>query len=481
MATPSFVTRRLETAPTALVVAYGGIAAFCVYFSMYAFRKPYAAGTYTDVAGWHIDFDFKALLVIAQILGYALSKVIGVKVISEMPAHRRAPAIIALIGMSWVGLVLFAVLPVDVKFVGLLLNGLPLGLIWGIVFAFLEGRRTTEILGALLSASFIVSSGIVKTVALTLMNDFGIGEFWMPAATGVLFMPLLFISVWGLSQLPKPDAEDIEARTERKPMNSSQRAAFLNRYGYGVAALVIGYVLLTVFRDFRDDFAVEIWAALGYSGQADVLTESEIPVAVITLIAFAGLILIKDNTRALMVIHAMTFAGGLAVGLFALAYALGLIGAFPLMIGTGAGLYIAYMPFGAMLFERLIAATRQVANAGFLIYVADASGYLGTVTMLITKNLVAPELNWLSFFLWGAGVTSSVCVIGTGTAALYFRRTLRREAEERARLGEQAHREGALAVGTPANEEEAAAAESDTTPVPVADALTTLERDATAP
>jgi hypothetical protein len=426
----SAISRALENANSVLFVLYGGLAAFCVYFSMYAFRKPYAAATYEDVVGWHIHFNFKALLVISQILGYALSKVIGIKVIAEMEPRRRAPAILILILTSLVGLILFAVLPVNVKFIGLFLNGMPLGLIWGLVFGYLEGRRTTEVLGAILSASFIVSSGIVKTVAIFLMVHLHVSEFWMPAATGALFLPLLFISVWFLSQLPPPSAADIAARTERRPMNGAERIAFLRKYGPGVSLLVFGYILLTVFRDFRDDFAVDIWAALGFKGDPDVLTESEIPVAIFTLTAFAALILIKNNLRALLTIHAMTVGGAVLMGASAFAYINHWVTPMQLMIGTGTGLYVAYMPFNAMLFERMIAATRQVANAGFLIYVCDASGYLGTVTLLVYKNFFASDIDWLTVFLTGAFATSAVCLVFTFAAGVYFWRKIRRQSPD---------------------------------------------------
>ncbi|MFV0432459.1 MAG: DUF5690 family protein [Leucobacter sp.] len=419
----SWLTRKLERANSFAFVAFGGLAAFCVYFSMYAFRKPYAAGTYEVVDGWNIEFGFKELLVISQILGYALSKVIGIKVISEMRPSRRAPPILLLIGVSLLGLVLFAILPVQIKFLGLFLNGLPLGMIWGLVFGYLEGRRTTEILGAILSASFIVSSGIVKSIAVAFMNA-GISEFWMPAATGAIFLPILFISVYALSQLPAPSKADVEARTERKPMNAQQRRAFLGRYLPGIALLVFGYILLTVFRDFRDDFAVEIWAGLGFKDDPGVLTQSEIPVAIVTLLVFAGLVLIKDNLRAFLTIQVMSLVGALMMGLSALGFVAGVVSPLWLMIGTGAGLYIGYMPFGAMLFERMIAATKTVANAGFLIYVADASGYLGTVVLLIYKNLFAPDLDWLSVFIIGAFVTSIVCLVFFVFAMGYFAKKL---------------------------------------------------------
>ena len=40
------------------------------------------------------------MLIAAQMLGYMLSKFVGIKVVSEMPASRRAIGILVLIGMQ---------------------------------------------------------------------------------------------------------------------------------------------------------------------------------------------------------------------------------------------------------------------------------------------------------------------------------------------------------------------------------------------
>src|ERR1700689_365097 len=179
--------------------SFASLAGFATYFSMYAFRKPFAAASFGSVDGWHYVLDFKIALVIAQVLGYAASKFIGIKVIAEMQHTYRARAILGLIGASWVALVLFAVVPPLFKVPAMFLNGLCLGMIWGLVFSYMEGRRTTEILGAVLCASFIVSSGAVKSVGMLVMQLAHVPVFWMPAAAGLVFVPLLLLSVWGLS------------------------------------------------------------------------------------------------------------------------------------------------------------------------------------------------------------------------------------------------------------------------------------------
>ena len=143
-------------------------AAFCTYFCMYAFRKPFTAGTYVDPSD--PELSFKSLFVLSQLCGYMLSKFIGVKVVSEMPAGRRAVTMVALMTIAELALFGFATLPLPGKVVMIFLNGLPLGMIFGLVLAYLEGRKHTEALAAGLCASFIVSSGVVKSVGRWLID-----------------------------------------------------------------------------------------------------------------------------------------------------------------------------------------------------------------------------------------------------------------------------------------------------------------------
>jgi hypothetical protein len=83
---------------------------------------------------------------------------------------------------------------------------------------------------------------------------------------------------------------------------------------------------------------------------------------------------------------------------------------------------MAYAPFNAMLFDRMIAFSGQVGTAGFLIYLADASGYLGSVALLVWRNFAMVDLDWLRFFIASAYATSLVGAVCTLLAGLYFLR-----------------------------------------------------------
>ena len=426
----SRLRQALIRANPVIFTAVAGLAGFCAYFSMYAFRKPFAAATFEAVPGWHFALDFKVALVLAQVFGYALSKLIGVKFVSEISPAGRAAAILALIGMAWLALVAFAVLPAPWNVAAFFFNGLPLGMIWGLVFGYMEGRRVSEVLGAILCTSFIVSSGVVKSLGAWLLS-IHVDRFWMPATAGVVVFPLLFFSVWILSQLPHPDAADEAARVRRAPMDAAERRVFLATYAPGIILLVVSYVLLTAFRDFRDNFSAEVWTALGYGKVAGVFTASELPVAAISLVALAAVMAVRDNRRALLVVHGIVVGGYVLLGAATWAFQTHLIAPLPWMILVGAGLYLAYTPFNAVLFDRLIAFSGRVATAGFLIYVADASGYLGSAALVVWRNFGAVKLDWLQFFILSAYATSIVGAVLTTLAGVYFSRQARPVGPER--------------------------------------------------
>jgi len=422
------VTRRLEQSPPWMFAAWAIAAAFSTYFCMYAFRKPFAVATWSGTMDLPLVgmVDQKIIFITSQVIGYCTSKFWGIKLISEMGAQHRGKALVLSISMAWLALVLFALVPPALQPVCLFFNGLPLGVIWGLVFGYLEGRRLSEVLGAGLSASYIVASGTVKTIGRWLLQA-GVSEVWMPALVGAMFyLPMLFF-IWMLSRLPPPTAEDIALRTERKPMDAQTRRRFVVTYLPGVASLTTLYVFLTAYRDFRDNFAREIWDAIGFADQASIMTTAELPIAVAVLLVLAGLARIRDNRKALLMVHAIMIVGSALIGLSTLAWQAGWISPAVWMISVGLGLYIGYVPFGCVLFDRLIAAVGFVGTAGFLIYVTDAFGYLGSVVLLLFKNFGKPDLSWLDFFVGFSYVTAVLTGALFAASMIYFARQSKAE------------------------------------------------------
>lgn len=387
---------------------------------MYAFRKPFTAAMYEGMTLWGVDY--KIILIISQVLGYMLSKFIGIKLVSEMTANKRILNILLLIGASWASLFLFAVVAHPYNFIFLFFNGLPLGMIWGIVFAFLEGRRNTELLGAAMSASFVVASGLVKGIGRYLIDSFGVSEFWMPFATGLLFVPMLFFGVYLLHKIPPPDADDIAHRTERVPMNRQQRWAFFKRFSLGIILMVTIYIALTIFRDLRDNFAVELWSLLGYADVPQALIFSEIPIAIGVFVIIASMMFIRNNSTAFYANLGIILLGGVLLVLSTFLFNAKLLSPIFWMVLAGFAMYLSYISYHTMLFERWIALFRYRSNIGFLMYLADAFGYLGSVGIMIYKNFGPKQVDWLSFILsvgYMVGITTILLVL---IATLYFKK-----------------------------------------------------------
>jgi hypothetical protein len=399
---------------------YSVTVAFCTYACMYAFRKPFTAAAFEGLMYWGLEL--KTLLIIFQVFGYTLSKFMGIKVVSEMTPNRRAVTIVGLILIAELALFFFWVVPGPLKIIFLFFNGLPLGMIWGIVFSYLEGRKNTELLGAGLSVSFIVSSGFVKSVGKFLILNFGVSEFAMPFFTGLVFLLPLLLFTWLLNQIPPPTPEDEELRVKRVPMNAAERIQFFKRFAGGIIVLTIVYMFLTAFRDLRDNYALEILEAIGFVDNAAIFTQTEFPIAIIVLLVMASIMLIRNNHKALMVNHYIIGFGLLLIGLSTLLFQAGMLPPYLWMVAVGLGSYLGYVPFNCILFDRFIATYRTMANAGFLIYIADSFGYLSSVGVLLYKNFGQADISWYDFFITFCYVTSVFGVILTLSSIYYFKR-----------------------------------------------------------
>lgn len=416
--------QKLLSGSKAFFIVWCMLAAFGTYFCMYAFRKPFNAGLYEGLSLWGIHY--KSVLIISQVFGYMLSKFIGIKVISELKAGSRSKLIIGLILFAELALLCFGLVPHPYNFFFLFLNGLPLGMIWGIVFSYLEGRKFTEILAIGLSISLIVSSGMLKTIYFDVREWFpAISEFWMPFVMGLLFMPLFFLFVWMLSVIPAPNEQDIKARSARLPMNNTDKRNVFRLYGWGIVAYIILYTFLATLRDFRDNFAVEIWNEVDPSWNKNVFTQTEAITSVIVLVVIGSLSAIKSNLKGFWSVNGIIAIGFLISGGATLLFQMHKISPFWWMLLIGTGLFLAYMPMQIALFERMIAYFRIKANAGFFVYMCDSIGYLGSVVLMLYKEFFMKDLNWsvvMIRFTYLQTLVAGVLLIG---ACIFFYRSTR--------------------------------------------------------
>ncbi len=401
------------------VAIYASLICFLTYASVYAFRKPFTVGSFSD-GPTIFGLAFKDGLVISQVLGYMFSKFYGIKFIAELKDVGRGKLILLLVLVSWLSMLFFAIVPAPYNVLFLFTNGFPLGIIWGIVFSFVEGRKATDFIGAALAVSFIFSSGFVKSVAKTLQLGFAITDGWVPFITGAFFILPLTLLVWLLEKIPPPSETDIQLRVTRLPLDKASRKLFFNSFKPGLIMMIVIYVFLTVFRDIRDNFAADIWRELGYGNQSSVFTNTEIPITLLVLLLIGSMILIKNNRKAFQITQYIILFGFLLAGLSSILFIQGILSPFAWMTLVGLGLYMGYIPFNCILFDRLIATFRITGNVGFLMYLADSFGYLGSVSVIFLKTVFKLNLQWSVLYSHGVVGLSILGIIGSFMSISYF-------------------------------------------------------------
>jgi hypothetical protein len=385
------------------------VAVFITYLCMYAFRKPFTAATYDGYCLFGLDY--KVVLIIFQLIGYTISKSLGIKFVSELKPSNRLDVLILLMLIALISLFCFGITPYPYNSIFMFFNGLPLGMIWGVVFSFIEGRKSTELLGAIMASSFIVSSGLVKSSGRLVLDYFHTSEMWMPLVTASLYIPVLILGIYLLKRIHPPALEDEEARTARVPMYDEERKLFIKQFAPGIIFSILIYIALTVFRDMRDNFAVEFWFTMGYDQTPELLAFSEIPIAILIIMIIASMILIKNNKTAFYLIIYLTFICGLLMILSTVAFKASYLNGIAWMMIAGFAMYLPYIGYHTLYFERWIAHFKYKSNAGFLMSMADTGGYLGSTFVLLFKNFATPDIGWRSFFEMSALIVGTLILI----------------------------------------------------------------------
>lgn len=404
-------------------VVLTALTVFGVYTCMYAFRKPITAATFENIYLWSIHY--KVWVISAQVLGYLISKLVGIVVISALKPSRRIPFLIACLVTAELALTGFALAGNAAALLFMLLNGFALGFVWGIVFSFIEGRRVTDVLAVFLSITFIVSSGWVKTIGRYLIVHLGIPEVWMPAVTGAAFIPALAGFIFLLTRIPPPNDEDRKARQVRVPMNSQARRKLYTTFAFGLTAVLLVNLLLTVIREIKDNYLVEIFLELSLEKSVFIYSRTESFVGLAVLSALSLLVFVRTNRYAFAVLHFSMFAGLLLMVLTTWLFIIGKLDAFPWIVAHGTGMYLAYSAFQSLYFERFIATFGIKANVGYLIYLADFVGYLASCGLLFVREFSTLKADWVYVLTRGSIAFGFVAAILTLASFVYFTLKLR--------------------------------------------------------
>lgn len=400
-----------------------GIASFAVYVGMYFIRKPITALDYQsdEISG----LSYKVAVIVAQILGYTLSKFIGIRTVSATTVERRTVMIVILAASAMGFLLVFALSSPAIGLIAMFLNGMSLGLIWGLLFAFVEGRNATDLIGVFLSTSFILASGAAKSVTVFLTTVINVSNAWAPLFASFCAIPLIGFGLWLLNRLPPPTEDEKRSRSVRRAMSREDRGMMFRVMFWSLIPLTLLYVVLTVYRDIRDSFMVDIFHELRLPAEPALFARLEIAVTLIVLVILFFVARIRRHRNAVRTQLLLLLSSAILVGVSTVLFYKNSISPEVWMILTGVSTYIAYIPFNSMLFERLIALYRLEGTVGFLMYFADSFGYLASCTLYVGASIFETSIDWTGLFLRtgqtyviAAPILLIVAVFGLGRSLL---------------------------------------------------------------
>ena len=114
---------------------------------------------------------------------------------------------------------------------------------------------------------------------------------------------------------------------------------------------------------------------------------TELAVAGVVLAVLALLATVASPARATLWMEALMLGGALLLAVAQLAsswlFSLGPVGGIVWSICSGSGIFLGYVPIGAMFYDRLIGALRYPATAVFMINVSDSAGCKRSMSSLV--------------------------------------------------------------------------------------------------
>jgi uncharacterized membrane protein YwzB len=293
------------------------------------------------------------------------------------------------------------------------------------MFTYLEGRRSTEITSGMLNFFIILGGALARAVGSAILDALPSHlHAWMPLITAGIGLPIALVSVLLLDAVPRPTLEDVRERAVRRPMPSSERTAFLKRFWPGLTLLSINYMLMVTFRSFRDYFCANVYKDMLHRDVTSLdYILADWPAGAVACSMMMSVASLRDNRKGVQAMHVMMVIGAAILAAVTVLFQLHYLSGELAIICIGIGLYVAWLPSQAILFDRILSASDTPGTSVFLIFATDFLGYVGTLALLFYKSFahigsVTDLFLYTSLGLAGCVAVLSVCSV------VYFNRVL---------------------------------------------------------
>jgi Co/Zn/Cd efflux system component len=164
-------------------------------------------------------------------------------------------------------------------------------------------------------------------------------------------------------------------------------------------------------RDFRDNFTAEmLHEDHNLSGQ--IIAQYETIISVILIAVIPLISLIRNHFAAIQLTFIISLIGSIInlIGLYL--FQCSFISGSTFILITGFGLYGGYILINISIMNRIVAYRKNPGNCGFLMYSADASGYLTSIAILCLALFGTKDaIKWFNVY---------ETLIAVGSTAIFF-------------------------------------------------------------
>lgn len=175
-----------------------------------------------------------------------------------------------------------------------------------------------------------------------------------------------------LNRLPQPTEEDIAMKSERATLNGKQRWELFKNFMPFLMMLFVANIAIVVLRDIKKTFSkyhrcFRIFA-LAFAKIDSVVT-------LIILVVFGLMVFVKDNLKALSILFRLIIMGMIVMSVVSFGQERFQLPPVVWLFVQSLCLYIAYLTFQTIFFDRFIACFKIHGNVGFFIVTTDFGIY----------------------------------------------------------------------------------------------------------
>ena len=189
--------------------------------------------------------------------------------------------------------------------------------------------------------------------------------------------------------------------------------------------LFVANLMLVVLRDIKEDFLVKI---IDMNGQSSwMFAQVDTVVTLIILALFGAMVFVKSNIKVLVALLGLVVLGTATMSFISFNYDSLQLDAITWLFVQSLCLYIAYLCFQSIFFDRFIACFKIKGNVGFFIVTIDFIGYTGTVLVLMFKEFAHVDINWLEFYNILSGYVGLICTVAFTCSMIYLIQRYKKE------------------------------------------------------